>query len=186
MLSSLDNDQFRKTLLSWPEKAMVLLYQDHYESLMRIADMHTRDRHASQDVLQEVFANIWRKRRKIGQQRNEPIHGYLIRAVQYHAISLYRKNTKTADEETHYYYAKAASEVEDPSEAVIISQEKQSFIRLIVATFPERERQCLLLQIDHSLPVGEIAQRLGISRKAVERSLTSGKKRLKKFRAAVS
>lgn len=165
---------------------MVLLYQDHYESLIRIADMHTRDRHASQDVLQEVFADIWQKRREIGQQRDEPIHGYLIRAVQYHAISLYKRNKKTTDDETQYYYAKAASVLEDPYEAVIISQENQTFIRLIVATFPEREKQCLLLQIDHRLPVREIASRLGISRKAVERSLTSGKKRLRKFRAVVS
>lgn len=183
---SINNELFRNLLFSWPEKALVFLYDDFYDSLIRIADMHTHDRKAFEDVLQEVFADVWQKHKSLGQQRDQSIQTYLIKAVEYHSISLYKKNAKTAERQTQYFNAHRANFFEYPAEASIISAEKQSFIRLILATFPLRERECLLLQIDHGMTVKEIARRLGITKKAVERSLTSAKKRLKKFRVALS
>ena len=186
MPASIDNELFRNLLLSWPEKALVLLYQEYYDSFIRIADLHTRDRSVSEDVLQEVFADIWRKHKSLGQKRDESIQSYLIKAVEYHSITLYKKNTKNAERETQFYYSNVSNLSESPAEAGIIAAEKQSFLRLILATLPPRERECLSLQVDQAMSVKDIARRLGITKKAVERSLTSAKKRLKKFRIALS
>lgn len=186
MPASINNELFRNLLFSWPEKALVLLYQEHYDSLIRVADMHTHDRHASEDVLQEVFADVWQKHKTLGQQRNESIQNYLIKAIEYHSISYYKNNTKKAERERQYFYANPGNTHEYPAEAGIISAEKQSFLRLIVGTLTPREKECLLLQIDYRMPVKDIAARLGITKKGVERNLTSAKKRLKKFRVALS
>jgi DNA-directed RNA polymerase specialized sigma24 family protein len=56
---------------------------------------------------------------------------------------------------------------------------------MILSGFPRRERECLLMQVDGEMPVKEIARRLKISKKAVERSLTSAKKRLVQFKAFI-
>ena len=181
----IDNEQFRNLLYSWPEKALVFLYDHYYDQLIRIADMHTHDRRTSEDVLQDVFADIWQKHRILGQQREESIQGYLIRAVAYHSITVYRKSARRIAREVSYHYESRGNRAQDSAEAGIIAAEKQSFARLILGTFPPRERQCLLMQIDREMPVKAIARQLGISKKAVERSLTSARKRLRRFRVVV-
>jgi len=166
--------------------AMVLLYNNYYDSLIRIADMHTHDRQASKDVLQEVFADVWQKHKLLGKQRDESIQHYLIKAVQNHSISFHNKKAKKEEHEREYFYSQSNNLTENPAEASIISTETQLFIRVMLGTFPLRERQCLLMQIDHGMRVNEIAQRLGISKKSVERALTCARKRLKKFGGVIS
>ena len=185
MPSVLDNEPFRNLLYSWPEKALAFLYDRYYDQLIHIADMHTRDRHASQDVVQEVFADVWQKHKTLGSQRGESIQGYLVKAVAYHSITVYRKKAKTAEQQVAYLYESRDEHAQHSAEAEIISAERRSFARVILGTFPERERQCLLMQFEQEMRVKEIAQKLGISKKAVERSLTSGKKRLRRFRIFV-
>lgn len=166
--------------------AMVLLYQNFYDSLMRIADMHTRERYASEDVLQEVFTNIWKRHKEIASQGDEPLQNYLIRAVQYHAITYHRRRWRNRRGEMEYYYSHAEPMSEYPAEADLISEDGRRFIKLILGTFPPRERQCLTMQTYDGMTVAEIATCLGISGKAVERSLTSARKRLRRFSGLIS
>jgi RNA polymerase sigma factor (sigma-70 family) len=182
MPASINNEFFRNLLFSWPEKALALLYQEYYHKLIRVADMHTHNRQASEDVLQEVFADIWQKHKILGRLRNQSIQTYLIKAIEYHSITSYKRNSKKGERERQYFYDTAGSALEYPAEAAIISKEKHTFIRLVIGTLPPREKECLLLQIDYRMSVADIARRLGISKKAVERNLTSAKKRLRKFR----
>src|SRR5688500_2561886 len=177
----IDNEQFRNHLYSWPEKALVFLYDHYYDQLIRIADMHTQDRGASEDVLQEVFADVWQKHKVLGQQRSESIQAYLIKAVAYHSITFYKKKSKAAGRQLEYLYDNR-SNLFQSAEAEMISAEKRTFARMILGTFPLRERQCLLMQIDEEMSVKDIAKRLHVSNKAVERSLSSARKRLKRFR----
>ena len=184
MPASIDIEHIRNILYSWPEIAMILLYNNFYDKLIRIADIHTRDRQASEDVLQEVFADVWRRHKEIGQKKDESIQRYLIKAVQYHSITHYKKRVKTSEQETQYFYANETNPPEYSVEASIIADESRRFLRLIVGTLPPREKECFLMQID-GMRVKEIARRLGITVKAVERSLTSARKRLRGFSGVV-
>lgn len=179
----IDNDDFRNLLFSWPEKAMRCIYDHLYDDLIRVADLHTHDRAVSQDALQEVFADIYVRHKEIGRPRAESIIRYLIRAVTNHSITLYRKSARTAMGDTGFFYAVMAGAYEDPIEVALISDERQSFLRLIVGTHPPREKECMLLRIDYGMKVKAIAVRLGITQKAVEWNLRSARKRLKRFRA---
>lgn len=85
--------------------------------------------------------------------------------------------------DTGFFYAVMAGAYEDPIEVALISDERQSFLRLIVGTLPPREKECMLLRIDYGMKVKAIAVRLGITQKAVEWNLRSARKRLKRFRA---
>jgi RNA polymerase sigma-70 factor (ECF subfamily) len=186
MANAIDNEEFRNTLFSWPEVAMVLLYKNYFHSLIRIADMYTHNRQASEDVLQEIFADVWQKHKILGRQREGSIQAYLIKAVHNHAISLYRKKIKADAGEKEYFYANSESSPDYPAEACVIRTETEQFIRVILGTFPLREKQCLMLQIDHDMPVKVIAKKLGISKKSVERALTSARKRLRTFGSVLS
>jgi RNA polymerase sigma factor (sigma-70 family) len=181
----IDSEDFRNLLYSWPEKAMRSIYDHVYDDLVRIADMHTHSRILSEDALQDVFTDVFLRHREICTSRGESILGYLIAAVTNHSISLYRKNSRALGGETEYYYACVEGVREKPLELAMISEERQSFLRLIIGTLPPRERECMLLRIDHEMSVKEIARRLGVSKKAVEWNLRSARKRLERFRAQV-
>lgn len=185
MAPFIDSEDFRNLLYSWPEKAMRMIYEHLYDDLLTIADAHTHDRTLSEDALQEVFAGISQRHKELGKPRGESILNYLVRAVTYQSITLYRHNVRTLSGETEYFYARVARVHEDSVESAIIAEEKQSFLRLIIGTLPPREKECMLLRIDHGMSVKEIARRLGITKKAVEWNLCSARKRLTRFRAQV-
>ena len=70
----------------------------------------------------------------------------------------------------------------DPSvEANIIELEISREIREIISTFPRREKECLLMKIDKEMTTEQIAVELNVSKKAVERSVTSANKRLRRL-----
>lgn len=183
MLAPIDNDRFRNLLLSWPGKAVGLLYELYSESLISISERITCDRKASEDIVQETLTLVWENHKLLGQQRDQPIQQYLIRVVKYKSISFYRKKTRIEASKIKYFNGHAHNHIES-IEAGIISTEKGNSIRLILSTFPRRERECMLLRLDQEMSIGEIASQLNISKKAVERSLTSAKKRLRKYKAS--
>lgn len=180
MSASFNNAHIRNLLESWPEMAIVLLYDNFYDQLLRIADIHTQERQSSEDVLQEVFAEVFKRHKEIAQKRDEPILRYMIKAVQFHSISHYRHRVSVSARETQYFYSQIDPEGDYSADRNIISHERKRFLRLIVGTLPPREKECFLMQLD-GMRVKDIARRLSISVKAVEANLTSARKRLRAF-----
>lgn len=183
MLAPIDNDRFRNLLFSWPGKAIKFLYELYAESLISISERITYDRKASEDIVQETLTLVWENHKLLSQQRDQPIQYYLIRVVKYKSISFYRKKTRIEIRKMHYLTGHINNFIES-IETGIISIEKDNSIRLIISTFPRRERECLLMRLDQELSIGEIADQLDISKKAVERSLTSARKRLRKYESS--
>ena len=183
MLAPIDNDRFRNLLLSWPGKAIKFLYELYAESLISISERITSDRKASEDIVQETLTLVWENHKLLGQQRDQPIQYYLIKVVKYKSINFYRKKARIEVNKVDYLNGHSNNRIES-IETGIISKEKDNSIRLIISTFPRRERECLLLRLDQELSTGEMANRLAISKKAVERSLTSARKRLRKYEAS--
>ena len=180
MSASVNDEHFRNTLYSWPEAGVILFYENFYHKLLRIADIYTRDRKSSEDVLQEVFTDVWKRHKEIGRMRDEPIERYLIRAVQYSSISHYKRRVRTADCETQYYYATTEARLHATAGPDNHCTDDRRLMKLIAGTFPPREKNCLILKME-GLSVEEIARQLGITRKAVERNLTRARKRFKRF-----
>lgn len=185
MSGLLDNKRFRKLLLAWPEKAIAFLYDSYYESLIVIAEKRTGDRKASEDIVQETFTLIWQNRNWLGQQHKKSIQNYLFKVVKNKSISFYRKKVKKDADRMKYLNGCAIDPIENPAEANIILTERGNSIDLIISGFPRRERECLIMRFHKEMAIEEIAKQLNISKKAVERSLTSARKRLKKYKATV-
>lgn len=178
MSGSIDNTRFRKLLLAVPAKAIKLLYDRFYEGLVNFALTLVHDRKAAEDIVQETFIHIWEQRRKLGQPDERSIEHYLVRVVRNKAVSRYKDDLKRSQAiAKHGHNLERQLSVEQD----MISMETTTQIRKLILTFPRRETQCLLLRIDESLTIRQIAARLNVSRKAVERSLTSANKRIRKY-----
>ena len=181
MSATIDNNEFRNLLLSWPEKAIAYLYEYYYDHFLRIADMHTHDRNVSEDAIQEVFTDIAQRHKELGQPSDQHIQTYLIRAVTNYSITLYKKGLSSNIRDTQYFYDNKSVRAEKNAETRIIASEKRSLLRIAIGTLPPREKECLLMQMDEYLKARQIARRLGLSVKTVEGYLNNARNKLKKY-----
>lgn len=178
MSGFIDNDRFRALLLVLPGNAIKILYEKYYRVLTDIAQSLVHDRAVAEDVVQETFIHVWEQHRKLGQPDGRSIEHYLVRVVKNKAITSYKEGLKRGASGSGG--PAFMREAESPERAMI-GLEATGEIRKLILSFPRREAQCLLMRIDDGLTPQEIADRLGVSKKAVERSLTSANKRLRKY-----
>jgi RNA polymerase sigma-70 factor (ECF subfamily) len=174
-----DNARFRKLLLSYPVKAIELLYDNYYQSLVSWSKRFTQDEIASEDIVQDTFLYVWEKRETLCHEDKRSIEHLLMTIVRNKSVSHYRRSRRLGKE-----IAFLASDVvknEHPIETNIIHAELVRTMRSFIETFPRREKECFLMRVEEEMSVDEIAEKLGVSKKAVERSLTSANKRLRGY-----
>lgn len=180
MSGPIENERFRKLLLAFPAKAIELLYDQYYQSLISIARRLTHDQRASEDIVQETFVHVWENHKQLGQYHERSIEHYLVRVVKNKAISRYKRTLQLNERKIEFINGHSFNSNDPSVEDQIIKTEVNSQIRQVINSFPKRERECLLMKLDEELTTDQIAERLKVSRKAVERSITSANKRLRK------
>lgn len=176
---SSENERFRSMLQSDPPGAMSYLYDKYYRSLFRYTFMITKDEDHSKDIVQEAILYIWTHRKEFSNNQT-PIQHYLVKIVKSRSLSSFRKAEHLEFEELSLKNHPLDFTTHEMAtvEAEILQQ-----IRDVIATFPKRERECLLMQIDEGMDPDQIAEHFGVTRKAIERALTSAVKRLRKWAA---
>jgi RNA polymerase sigma factor (sigma-70 family) len=179
MPEAIDNERFRKLLLAYPAKAVELLYRLQYRHLKTIAWSLTHDKSASEDIVQETFIHVWENHKRLGQADNRSIEHYLTRVVKNKAITYYKRTR--VNNENVVLNGHAITDVEGSVENNIIRDELIGEVRRTISRFPRREKECLMMKIDSEMTTQQIAVCLNVSLKAVERSITSAYKRLRKF-----
>lgn len=178
MPESFNNQRFRKLLLAVPAKAIEYLYDTYYDSLYRISLRRTNDELASADIVQEALIHVWEKHRSLSNHHEHPIQYYLVRIVLNRSISHLRLKRNAKFKRLN---GEEAFGFESPREDQLVREETSLELRNLISTFPMREKQCLLMRLDKEMSVAEMAKTLKISEKAVERSITSANKRLRKY-----
>ncbi|HLT79616.1 MAG TPA: sigma-70 family RNA polymerase sigma factor [Cyclobacteriaceae bacterium] len=172
----IDNERFRRLLGVLPEKAIKILYEEYCHALITFAESLVHDRRAAEDIVQEAFIHIWEQHEKLSRPDHRSIEHYLIRVVKNKSISYHNKHMQLRLKAVEVNHRLSERSIE----ARWIDLETSKEIRNIILTFPLRERQCLMMKLDEEVTTQQIADRLKVTRKAVERSLTSAYKRLRK------
>ena len=180
MAVNIDNERFRKLLQAYPEKAIEILYALHGKSLLNLAKKWINSHEAAEDIVQETFLYVWKNSQRLAQYHDRSIEHYLVKIVKNMSMTFYKRSKKLEVERMKWIGEEAFSKGENDIESKLIENEIILEIRQVIATFPKRERQCLLMKIDGELTTAQIASALEVSPKAVERSLTSARKRLRK------
>lgn len=177
---AINDHELRKLLLSFPRQAVKFLYERYRNGLFKIAFSLTHDKAASEDIVQETFVYIWENCREIGKPDGRSILHYMVRIVRNKSVSYYKNNLYLSKQKIKFLRDYAGDLADHSFETQFVHLDVTQEIRNVIASFPRRERECLLMKIDEELGKMEISARLNISVKAVERSLTSAKKRLQK------
>ena len=152
---------------------VVKLYQDHWKSLYASAYKILKDKQASEDIVQDVFVQMWNKRHEL--QINTSIQAYLFASVRYEVFRKIRELKKfepIADEMIiRYSESSPAERLEYKEYLQQISQE--------VYKLPEKCREVYVLSREQHLSNKEISNKLSISPKTVRNHLTRALRQLR-------
>ena len=148
------------------------LFEDYFRSLVTYSYRYVNDWSVGEDIVQDVFMALWINRDKIDFE--EPIKPYLYQATYNRSIN-YLNSVSVQRRVDH------ADMLDELIDREILSynqhdnlllKEIEEEITSFVGTLPEQRKRVFLLSREENLKNKEIALRLNISEKAVEKHIT--------------
>lgn len=145
------------------KKAFETLFQKYYSELVDYLTVFTRNRVAAEDIVQQVFMNLWVKRKDLDVTRS--VKGYLFIIAKRSYIDDYRgKKRRNSFIEELKEKALRDAIVEDEE----ILNCKLDKLRETINALPPKSQKILKLNKLHGLKYKEIALKLNVSVKTVE------------------
>lgn len=143
------------------------LVETYHKLLFNYAISLTNDRALAQDIIQEVFFNIWRDRKKLHESYS--LKNYIYKMTYNKFINQYHKNRAISSIERAYMEALNESVDDNNTEAF---ERKLALVSEGLTNLPKRCKETFLLSKKEGLTNIEIAEYLNISIKTVEGHLT--------------
>jgi len=148
------------------------IYDAYWSKLYLSAYSILRDKQACEDIVQDIFVQLWTKRNSA---EIESLAAYLHTSVRYQvfkAVKAGKVKLVLPDEIT------APIRLTDAEDA-LFSQDLDRILEQHIGRLPEKCRQVFILSRKQHLSISEISEKLGISSKTVENHLTTALSRLR-------
>ncbi|ERJ59679.1 RNA polymerase sigma factor [Sphingobacterium paucimobilis] len=157
------------------EKAFLMLYDRHWERLFIYAVHIVKDQDEAEDVIQEVFAKLWRIKESLLDVKN--LSAYLITITKNQALRSIL-NSKRMNDGLHSFvdyidahYPSIEKEYEARELATLIDKH--------IDRLPEKMREIFVLSRENGLSNKEIAKSLNISEHTVKKQINNSLKRIR-------
>lgn len=165
----MDNEkEYLQGIIKGEKWAFKAIFLQHYEPLCNFCWRYTRSRVISEDLVQEVFADLWNLKETLDPNKNLKV--YLYQAVKnkgYDYLAHQKVVRKYQADQSH-----------DPKEVVHqkkIIQEDKTFIkaaRQAIDALPQRAQQTYVLHRQDGLTYKEIAEVMDVTVKTVESQMS--------------
>lgn len=158
-----DEAELLNALQMGDERAMESLFRESYQRLCNYANTILNDIDESEEVVQQVFVQLWEKREKM--EISTSVQSYLFKSVRNTCLN------KIKHAKVRQIYAEevtALSQHSEPATETTFHNELQSQIHAAIESLPEQCRLVFKLSRFEELKYSEIAEELGISVKTVE------------------
>lgn len=150
------------------ESALTELYNKFWQSLFVSSYNVLKDKELCEDIIQDIFMNIWHNREKL--EINISLKGYMYACARYQVFNQFKKNKDKIhvelfeDLDKRFQYS--------TPETQLMHEELLDQINSIVEALPEKCQLVYKLSREEQLSHKEIAERLDISTKTVENHIT--------------
>ena len=147
--------------------ALETLFKRFYKPLRAYAFRFVNDKDLSEDIVQDVFYELWKRRESI-RFEDESVKSYLFKAVYTH-----ERETDILDQYVSSYMQN--------SEQSLLLKELEEEIMSYINTLPPQCHKIFMLSRSYGLKNREIAEQLNISIKAVEKQISKALSGLKEY-----
>lgn len=153
--------------------AMKVLYGRHHVRVYRFALRLIRDEPAAEDVLSEVFLDVWRQAGRF--EGRSAVTTWLLAITRFKALSvLRRKKDDQLDDET----AAAIEDASDDPEAMVTKRDTGNALRQCLAALSPEHREVIDLVYYHEKSVEEVATIAGVPQNTVKTRMFYARKKL--------
>ncbi len=155
------------------ERAFDEIYNRYWKMLYTSVYAVLRDSDQAKDIVQEIFVSLWSN---AGNQPVSHLKAYLQQACRFQVY----KHLKRRKNDNSFYdrLVKASSEI--VSENAALEKDYRQQVTKVIATLPDIYRETFLLSREENLSYKQIAERLNISEKAVEKRMSKSLQYLRK------
>ncbi|TDE17222.1 RNA polymerase sigma-70 factor [Dyadobacter psychrotolerans] len=153
-------------------KAFEDIYDAYWSKLYLSAYSILRDKQASEDIVQDIFVQLWTKRNSV---QIDSLAAYLHTSVRYQVFKVVKAGKVKLvlpDEIT-------SSVILTDAEDALFSEDLDRILDQHIRRLPDKCRQVFILSRKQHLSITEISEKLGISSKTVENHLTNALGRLR-------
>lgn len=151
------------------------LFHRFYSGLCGYAESLVRKGEIAEEVVQDVFYNIWKNRKTL--QINKSWQSYLYRSV-YNNSMMYLRKTNRLHSLEDDNRPDPIVDTADPAQLMQLNEVSELLSRTL-EELPERTREIFRLNREEGLKYREIAERLSISVKTVEANMGKALKALR-------
>lgn len=161
----LDRDNQWSHLISLGDKdAFREMFEYYYAALCVYARRYVEDIHACEDIVQDIFCSVWINRENLDCSLS--IKSYLLTSVRNHCLNYLRsKNVKARSNDNiddHLYYS-------ENMEDLLFLHELEDLLTEALAKLPTEYRIAFEMSRMENKLIEEIAERLQVSTRTVER-----------------
>jgi RNA polymerase sigma-70 factor (ECF subfamily) len=154
-------------------RAFEQIFTTNYLNLCRFAHSIVHDEDSAQNLVQQVFINLWESRKSIGHV--ERLLPYLTATVRNHCINFLKRENRNLELSD----AQLSRQTENTTENQINLNDFEEHLTIALATLPDRCREAFEYSRFYNLTNKEIAQRMNISVKGVEALISRSLKLLR-------
>ncbi len=155
-------------------RGMEILFKLHYQPLYKFVYLIIKDQPLAEDVVQEVFINLWRVRHNL--QGNTQFKPYLFRAcknLSFNKLKAAQKRKFTDD--ALMDFPQVTASVSD----LLESKQLSEYLNQIIQKLPPKRQLIFRLSRFEQMTYQEIAGHLDISVKTVENQMTTALRTLR-------
>ena len=145
------------------EKAFSLLFESYYVPLCRYARLILKSEQPAEEVVMNVFIHIWENRTRIGIKSS--MCAYLFRSVRNRCINYLRDNSPSV------YLSDVMVELCCEENRDMEVEELNHFIEEAILSLPDKCRDVFLKSRNEEMSNREIAERLGLSVRSVDKHI---------------
>lgn len=159
--------------------ALTEIFRRHWKPLYLSAFYRLQSHELAEEIVQDLFAELWEKREKLFSGNECLLIAYLNRAVRNKVLNHIRK---LAYDKKYWEYCRQSLPVSETSTDQLAEyNDLQEKLNTAVGHLSEKTKEIFVLHKIKGVPVAKISQQLNLSEKAVGYHLTKSVKELRVY-----